>query len=264
MPLWSARAVIAAPEAVRAVHEAYLAAGAGAITTATFRTTRRSLAREGLGDRAEVLTRRAVELALDARRRAGGGALVLGSVAPLEECYDPGAAPPSAVCAAEHAEQMRTLIAAGVDRVLIETMGTVRESAAAARCAAALAPGRWMISFCMRNDEPGVLLSGEPVRDVLAACDGAAAVGVNCVAAPATEAHVRALRAAVPASVPVMAYANVGTAADDGSWICTDAVDPDCYAAYAERWLAAGATIIGGCCGTRPAHVARLARGAAS
>ncbi|MHC5001864.1 MAG: homocysteine S-methyltransferase family protein [Planctomycetota bacterium] len=260
LPLWSARAVLESPGAVQRVHESYLDAGAAAVTTATFRTTRRALAREGLGDRAGELTRRAVALARAAVRCRRPGALVLGSVAPLEECYAPELAPPASVCAEEHEWLMGDLLAAGVDRLLLETMGTVRESAAAARVARALAPGRWMIAFCLRGEgPPGVLLSGEPLLEVLPELEGAMAVGVNCVAAPATLAQVVFLREHVPARTAVMAYANVGYADEAGNWICTDAVDPGRYAALAREWIEAGATIVGGCCGTRPAHVRAMA-----
>ena len=62
----------------------------------------------------------------------------------------------------------------------------------------------------------------------------------------------RFLRGALPEPVPIMAYANVGHADGAGAWVITDAVDPEAYAGYARRWIDAGATIVGGCCGTSP------------
>ncbi len=163
------------------------------------------------------------------------------------------------MCTVEHEWLMRDLVDAGVDRLLVETIGTAREAAAAARVARRLAPGRWMMSFCLRGEgAPGVLLSGEPLQDVLPELVGAAVVGVNCVAAPAIEAQVRFLRAHLPEETPVMAYANVGFADERGNWISTDAVAPSRYADYALAWIDAGATLVGGCCGTRPAHIAAV------
>ncbi len=89
LPLWSARAIIDAPQAVQDIHSEYLAAGADAITANTFRTHRRSLAKAGLGDQAAELTRHAVQIATRARDQHNPAAMVLGSVAPLEDCYRP-------------------------------------------------------------------------------------------------------------------------------------------------------------------------------
>ena len=80
------------------------------------------------------------------------------------------------------------------------------------------------------------------------------------MAAPAIEAQIKLLRLLVPAEVRISAYANIGKAGPTGDWICTDAVDPEIYAQYAARWIAAGATIIGGCCGTRPETIRSLAQ----
>jgi homocysteine S-methyltransferase len=261
LPLWSARALIDAPQVVQEVHEDYLRAGAGAVTTCTFRTHERSLARAGLGARARELTGLAVELAQAAVRAVRPGALVLGSVAPLEECYDPVQAPARDVCRREHERMMRHLLDAGVDLLLIETMGTLREAEAAAGAARALAPGRWILSFCARSSgPPGRALSGEEITGLLGTLGGARAVGVNCVAAPAVLAQVRLLRASLPAHVAVAAYANIGRADEQGNWVCTEAADPARYARAAREWIDAGATIVGGCCGTRPETIRAVAQ----
>ena len=261
LPLWSARALLAAPEVVAAIHRDYLRAGAGAITTNTFRTHRRSLAKAGLGHRAAELTRRAVEIARQVRDEHGSGALVLGSVAPLEDCYQPQMAPDEATCRREHARMIDDLLEAGADYLLIETMNNVHEARAAALEAQQRAPGRWMISFCLRSEGPaGVLLSGEPVSGLLDDLADAYAVGVNCVAASATEAQVAYLRSVLPQRVRIAAYANIGFADRAGNWISTDAVAPDRYAAHAVTWKAAGATMIGGCCGTSPRTIEVIAK----
>jgi S-methylmethionine-dependent homocysteine/selenocysteine methylase len=85
------------------------------------------------------------------------------------------------------------------------------------------------------------------------------AVGVNCVAAPRVEAEVRFLREALPERVRIMAYANIGYADNAGNWVITDALEPAAYARYARRWIEAGATIVGGCCGTTPDTIRALA-----
>jgi len=118
-----------------------------------------------------------------------------------------------------------------------------------------------MISFCTRSEgPPNILLSGETLTDLLPSLGGAWSVGVNCVAASAIEAQIKLLRMLVPSSTRVSAYANAGRASAAGDWIATDAVDPEVYAQYAGRWIAAGASVVGGCCGTTPAMIGAVAR----
>jgi S-methylmethionine-dependent homocysteine/selenocysteine methylase len=260
LPLWSARALLEAPGVLCEIHRDYLEAGAGAITTNTFRTHRRSLAKAGLGDRAAELTGLAVTIARQARDDIRPDALVLGSVAPLEECYRPDLAPDDAACRGEHAEMIEQLVEAGVDLILIETMNNLPEAGAAADAARRLAPGKWMISLCTRpHGPPGTLLSGEAAAPLLERLHDARAVGVNCVAAPHVEAQVRHLRETLPDRVRIMAYANVGHTDDAGNWVITDAVDPQTYAGYAQRWIKAGSTVVGGCCGTTPDTIRAIA-----
>ncbi len=260
LPLWSARALITAPDVLAAVHRDYLDAGADAITTNTFRTHHRTLACEPDAPNATELTRTAVRIARAVRDEHKPGALVLGSVAPLEDCYRPNLAPGADDCAREHAELIQVLVAAGVDRVLIETMNNITETRAAIIAARRYAPDRWMVSFCTDTAaSPGTLLSGEPVEALLDELRDAWAVGVNCVAAPDVERQVVFLRERLPDAATIIAYANIGYADEQGNWVPTDAVAPDRYAAYAASWIEAGASIVGGCCGTTPATIASVA-----
>ena len=138
LPLWSAAALDQAPEAVAAIHSAYVAAGVDLLTANTFRTQRRSLARGGQGERAGELTRLAVSLARSSTASSGRSVAVLGSVAPLEDCFEPERVPDDSTLEREHGEHAENLATAGVDAVLIETMNTIREAVAAARAARAV------------------------------------------------------------------------------------------------------------------------------
>ncbi|MEM7228166.1 MAG: homocysteine S-methyltransferase family protein [Planctomycetota bacterium] len=260
-PIWSAAALVDAADLIEQIHIDYLDAGAQAIVTNTFRTHARNIARDPRGLDAAELTKRAVDIAIRARDRINPDALVLGSVAPLEECYDPNQSPPRADCHAEHAQIIEQLLDAGVDTILIETMVTQHEAVAAAAEAQRAAPGNWMISFVLRSeDPPGRMLHGKPVLDVISEIDGALAVGVNCAAANTTAHHVSLLRQMLPEPIRVMAYAN--TDALDmatGRWIDGALPDADAFADSAMSWVDAGATIIGGCCGTTPEMIAAIA-----
>lgn len=244
LPLWSALGLIEAPQTVLEIHRAYVAAGARALTANTFRTQRRTLERAGLGQRAAALTRLAVTLAREAAAPVGG--FVLGSAPPLEDCFEPERVPHDASLAREHAAHARHLVDAGVDAILVETMNTIREAVAALRAARECA-SEALVSFVVRTDAR--LLSGEPLAEAVEAVAEYAplAVGVNCLPPEQVPACLEVLRRA---PLPFLVYANLIGA--------NEPRPPAQYARCAAEWIAAGARMIGGCCGTRPDHIRAL------
>ncbi|MCH8821961.1 MAG: homocysteine S-methyltransferase family protein [Planctomycetes bacterium] len=263
LPLWSAGALIHAPETLLRVHCDYLNAGAYAITANTFRTNQRALSKAGLDENAaKQLTLQAVQIAQAARDKCNANALVLGSVAPLEDCYRPDLSPDEKTCEAEHGQMIANLLEAEVDLLLIETMNNLTEAKAAISQARKQcnSPAKWIVSFCMKSQgSPGELLSGENVIELFDEFEDAFAVGVNCTAAPETDMHMNYLRKHLPKHIKIAAYANIGSADQQGNWISTDAIEPQRYAEYAMNWIDSGATIIGGCCGTTPTTIAAIA-----
>jgi S-methylmethionine-dependent homocysteine/selenocysteine methylase len=254
LPLWSAWALLSAPERVAEVHREYVEAGVDLLTANTFRTQRRSLARADLGHRAAELTRLAVSLAL--RHARGGDLFVLGSSAPLEDCFRPDLVPGDAELEREHAEHAGNLVAAGADGILVETMNTSREAVAAGRAARATGLP-WLVCFAARGD--GTLLSGEPLRDALRAVASLApdAVGVNCLPPSAVAACLPALRAT---GLPFAIHPNLGAPLDPEGRTRSEDCSPAAFAARLLVWRAAGARVLGGCCGTQPAHLHAAAR----
>ena len=252
-PEWSCGALLTAPEVVRDVHAAYVAARAEVLTANTFRTHARSLRTAGLADRAAELTRVAVELARDA---AGDAAWVAGSQATLEDCYSPELTPPDAELEREHGQMSANLALADVDAILVETQNTIREARIAAR--SAIGTGLpVLVSFVCGRD--GRLLSGEFLREAARELGslGPDALLVNCLPADAVSRALMELRAA-GAGLPIGAYANVGFADQRGQWVMTESVEPECYARMAAQWVGSGARIVGGCCGTTPEHIISL------
>lgn len=255
LPLWSARALLEAPETLLAVHRDYVAAGAEALVANTFRTQRRTLARAGVGEASATLTDRAVSIA----RRAAGTApdgrrvFVLGSAPPLEDCYRPGDVPEDDALAREHAEHAAALRRAGVDAVAVETMNTIREARAAA-AAAREAGLPFVASFVCGADAR--LLSGEPLEEALETLDALdpLALGVNCVPPAVADACLPTLG---HGRRPVWLKANLGAPRRDGPGR-TEELGPEAFAERARAWVRAGAAAVGGCCGTTPAHVAAL------
>jgi S-methylmethionine-dependent homocysteine/selenocysteine methylase len=247
LPLWSARGVIEAPGTVLAIHRAYVAAGAQALTANTFRTQRRTLDHAGQGHRAGELTTRAVALAREAA--AESGIFVLGSAPPLEDCFHPELVPADATLAREHGEHARHLVEAGADAVLVETINTIREAVAAVR-AARECGAPVLASFVSRRHAR--LLSGEPLDEAIDAVApfGPLAVGVNCLPPGAVPPCLGVLQRA---DLPFLVYANLIGPGEQRS--------PQEYARCASAWIDAGARIVGGCCGTRPEHIRALSGG---
>jgi S-methylmethionine-dependent homocysteine/selenocysteine methylase len=260
LPLWSAHALIEAPDIVRSVHAAYVAAGAELVTANTFRTQRRTLARGGCGERAAELTQLAVRLAREGAAGADHPVAVLGSTPPLEDCFAPELVPSPAELDVEHAEHAHHLALAGVDGILIETMNTLREAKAALRAARAVKLPALVSFVCWRD---ATLLSGETLAEAIHGLRDLApdAVLVNCLPISNVDACIAPLAAC---GLPFGVYANLGgpheAPSDDAVVRHREDVAPDVYAAHAREWLAAGASIIGSCCGTSPAYTATLAQ----
>jgi S-methylmethionine-dependent homocysteine/selenocysteine methylase len=244
-PRWSAEALDSAPEVVAAIHRAYAAAGATVHTSNTFRTRRRQIP-----DRWEELARRAVGIA---RAAVPVGHRVAGSIAPIEDCYRPDLSP--ADPRPEHRELAQALADAGVDLLLCETFPHVGEALVAVEEAVRTGLPTW-VAFTAGPDAtlltPTAMVEGarEAVRR------GASAVLVNCTPATATLRYVERLAGL---GVPFGAYANAGSTADGIGWNSAGAESALAYARLAATWEAAGATLIGSCCGTGPAHVRALA-----
>lgn len=276
---WRKHGLLTDQQTVEQLHREYLAAGAHILRTNTFQLNPRvyrnvfrnarhmqHIGAPGLQDLAQRLARAAVELARRARAEAGleHRVAIAGVLAPLEHCYRPDLSPPPATARAEHAEMARVLAEAGVDFLLLESMNTLGEAVAAVEAARATGLPVWA-SFVPGPE--GELLSGEPLVEAARAVTqaGASAVLINCGPPELLTDCLRRLVRSV--EVPVGAFALIGRFSPP-SWkfefhpqfIETETWPPDRYAEEAAIWRAIGATIVGGCCGTGPAHTAALAR----
>jgi len=255
LPLWSARALLDAPDTVRDVHADYLRAGARILTANTFRTDPRTVARAGCPLDHVALTRRALALAHEAA--AGHDVLVAGSVGPLEDCYRPEAVPGDSRLRAEHGARAAALASGGADLALVETMNTIREALVALESVHPHLPA--CVSFVCRAG--GALLSGEDVTRAAKAVEPFApeAILVNCCAPEVATEALRRLRDATDR--PVGVYANgAGRPHGERGWCFEGGCPDDAYVREAERWLEQGAALVGGCCGTTPSTIRRLAK----
>ena len=263
LPLWSAHALLseAGLAALCAIHADYARAGAEILVTSTFRTTRRALAKSGRSNEWRGLNRRAVDCARAGALAASGTCLVAGGLAPLEDCYRPDLAPAEELCREEHRRQVELLVSLGVDLIFIETMNCVREARAA--LAAARECGRpILLSLCPRA--PAALLSGEPFTSALPElldAGGASLSGVllNC-ATPEVLAALYPAFAALVHELPHGVYAHLGAPLADGGWQLPAPHEPERYADWIAARVEEGARLVGGCCGTTPAHIDALRR----
>ena len=235
----------------------YVAAGAQVIETNTFGANRTKLGAIGLGHKVAEINAAGARIARQAAP-VGSGVLVAGSVGPLQQLKGDERELSGDEMADVFREQCRALAEAGVDFFLLETFASLPQLLAAVRAARGTG---LPVCACMAFLEGGRSGDGTPVEAYCAAMEqaGADMVGANCGAGPLE--LVKVVRRMAGLTVrPIAAYANSGFPEyRDGRYIYL--TTPDYFAAMAREMATAGATLIGGCCGTTPEHIAAIARG---
>ncbi len=274
---WRKHGLLTDAPAVEQLHGEYLAAGADMIRTNTFqlnpriylnvfrnREHMRHIGAPGLEDLTPRLLRTSVQLARQARVKSGreNDVAIAGVLSPLEHCFRPDLAPLPEVARREHEEQARIFAEEKVDLLLLESMNTIAEARAALAAARATGLPVW-VSFILGPE--GELLSREPLADAAAEMErgGAEAVLVNCAPPEDITRALEKLRQSC--GLPIGGFAHIGRFSPP-SWkfeffpqfIETDQWPPERYLGEARRWRERGASILGGCCGTSPAHIAAL------
>jgi len=263
--LWATRVMLDAPELVRAVHDDYFAVGAEIATANTYAIHHDRLKEAGLDDQFETLHRTACELAVAARDAHGSGR-VAGSLGPLGWSYRPDLAPPSEQAAELYAEIAR-LHEPYVDLFICETMCSVDQAKGCVAGAQALSKPVWL-ALSVNDDDGAKLRSGEPLMDILPLLSELkpAAVLINCSVPEALDTAIPLL---VGHGLPVGGYANGFVKITSGFAEKNTTVEElsarkdlsaDQYAEFADHWVNAGASIVGGCCEVGPAHIAELVR----
>jgi len=273
-PEWSALALMEAPEAVRAVHDRFVAAGAQVITTNSYALVPFHIGQDRFDASAEKLADLAGRLAR-AAADGGQGVRVAGSIPPVFGSYRPD------LFRADQVQDLLAPLVRGlsphVDVWLAETQSSLEEAEASARAVEGQGKPVWL-SFTLRDDvapqdmpEPQ-LRSGQTVADAarLALQVGAGAMLFNCSMPEVMEAALTTARKVLDGRIPLGVYANAfGSQDEDGeaNEVISD-IRPDMtpahYCDWASRWTAAGATIIGGCCGIGTEHIHELAGGTSS
>jgi S-methylmethionine-dependent homocysteine/selenocysteine methylase len=274
---WRKHGLLTDAAAVEQLHGEYLAAGADVLRTNTFqlnpriylnvfrnREHMRHIGAPGLEELAPRLLRTSVQLARQARAKAGrdGSVAIAGVLSPLEHCFRPDLAPPPDQARREQEAMARVFAEEKVDFLLLESMNTVAEARALLAAGRAASLPVW-VSFVLGPE--GELLSREPLPQAVAEMErgGAEAVLVNCAPPEDITRALATLKGCC--SLPFGGFAHIGRFSPP-SWkfeffprfVENNEWPPARYAAEAERWRMHGATILGGCCGTGPAHIAAL------
>jgi homocysteine S-methyltransferase len=242
------------PSLVAGIHREYLDAGADVIETNTFGANRARLLTFGLVDDLQRINEEAARLA---RREAGDRAWVAGSIGPLGVRIEPWGRTSLDEAAEAFRDQALALEAGGVDLFVLETFIDVNELVVAV--GALRSVSKLPIVAQLTTGEDGHTLDGTPPETFVPLVEraGADVVGLNCSVGPAAMLETIEAMARVSA-VRLSAQPNAGRPREvDGRNLYLSS--PDYMASYARRFVAAGVRLVGGCCGTTPAHTRRIA-----
>jgi methionine synthase / methylenetetrahydrofolate reductase(NADPH) len=255
---------VSRPELVAKVHEDFLRAGAQVIETNTFGANALRLEKYGLSSRVAELNAAGVRVA---RAAAGGQAYVVGAMGPSG--YFLGEAGQSGETGSEDRakvkgvflDQARALLDGQVDALIVETISQTPELRAAVEAAVEASEGRVPIIASVSLDENGRMAEGTEAEEVarLVREWGANVVGVNCSDGPM--GVLAAVVKMVPVGLPVLASPNAGRPRRvDERMVYVST--PEYFGVYARRMIRVGVRLVGGCCGTTPEHIRRVAAAA--
>lgn len=269
--LWSARALIDHPNEVTALHQEYLVAGSEIITTNTYSTIPSYLEKAGMGHRVRELATLAANLARRALHEFGlpKGSLIAGCLPPLDESYRPDLVPAAHEAIPVYRELIESM-APSVDLFLAETMSSIDEAqhvAEALRSSEGSATSQWMVSFTLDDRDGTKLRSGEPVTEAVTSLGAYEPIAIlfNCTTPQSVLAGVERAQKSTPCRVG--GYPNrfkpvpEDWTLDDDQEIIRDAgLTPETFVYWSNRFIEAGASYLGGCCGIGPSYIDALAR----
>jgi homocysteine S-methyltransferase len=270
--LWSAKLLTENPDLIRQVHYDYIVAGANIITTASYQASYEGFAKRGYSHaEATALMQLSVQLAKDAREQAKAvssdlSPLIAASIGPYGAFLADGSEYRGHYGLSQdalmdfHRPRMQVLLDCGVDVLACETIPCIEEALALVALLKTLPNAKAWLSFSCQNEYQ--TCQGDDFGDCVAqvaVCEQVVAVGINCTPPQYIESLVRI--AASRTDKPIVVYPNKGETYDAVTkcWLpIGHGIEP--FVVYAQRWYAAGARLIGGCCRTRPQDIADIVR----
>ncbi len=267
-PEWSALALIEAPETVKEVHLDFINAGAEVITTNNYAVVPFHIGQERFETDGVRLIKVAIEQAKNAVKESGKNVKIAGCLPPLFGSYRADLFQPEQ--AKNLAEPIINTLAPEVDFWLAETQSCLKE----VETVHALLPqdGKdYWVSFTLQDEikqEQALLRSGENMQQVadFIKQSNAKAVLFNCCQPEVILQAINEIKGLIPESVQIGAYANAfppqdeSATANDGLDEIRKDLDAPAYLGFAKQWQQAGASLVGGCCGIGPEHIAELSR----
>lgn len=257
---WNGGAALSHPQIVEEIHRDYLAAGAQLIITNTFGTSYHTLRDAGVEHDFEAYNRRAGEIAVSARSDHPN-AVVAGGISNWSFTDSP---PPPDSMRARTTEQAAALRAGGCDVIVLEMMSEIDVMRATIEGSLEVDHPLWVglsigseLGERVGGTDQVRLRKGEPLVDALAALEN---YPVNALFIMHTDVELVAEALNVVRngySGPIGVYAHSGSSGNS-SWQEADVISPEDYLVYAQQWVDQGAQIVGGCCGTAPAHIEAL------
>jgi methionine synthase I (cobalamin-dependent)/5,10-methylenetetrahydrofolate reductase len=242
------------PKLVQGIHAEYIAAGADCIETNTFGANRFKLGVHGLAGRGREINLRGVKLARDVRESMGRDVLVLGSMGPLGKYLAPLGSMEAEEARDAFREQAEGLLEGGVDGFVVETFSDLVEVRLAVEAIRSITdlPIVAQVAFT----EEGVTFLGQPPAEVARALRQLPVqmVGANCSVGPSVLYDMLPVLLAEAGGLPVSIQPNAGLPSRVGERLIYLS-SPPYMAEYAARMIAAGARMVGGCCGTTPQHI---------
>jgi methionine synthase I (cobalamin-dependent)/5,10-methylenetetrahydrofolate reductase len=252
---------VSQPEMVREIHTHYLQAGAEIIETNTFGANVVRLERYGIADRVREINLAGLKLARECvgeiREKQASDAFVAGAVGPLGVRLEPVGRLSAAEAYAAFREQIAALVEGGVDLLIVETMVALNEAEQAVRAAKDVAP-ELPLMVMVTVDEEGNCLDGTTAEEAarLLTAWGVDALGCNCSSGPAVVLEaIERMRTATKLPLAAMPNAGMPRSVDGRNIYLTS---PEYLASFAKKFVKAGATFVGGCCGTTPNHIRAL------
>jgi S-methylmethionine-dependent homocysteine/selenocysteine methylase len=256
--IWSADSNFNNPELVYQIHKDYIDAGSNYITTNTFRTTPRAYKKTGLSQSDSiVMAHRSLRIAVRLANKAANNKLkILGSIAPLEDCYEPKLFPGEKIAKNEFRQIGAWLVDEGIHIFLIETMNSISETRACLDAVFKFNIPIW-VSFVLKNSME--ILSGEKLVDAIRMIEN---YDVDCVLLNCNPIH-RTIDA-----MNIVAknwkrdwgiYPNLGFGEPSPDGIINQIYSDEEYISVIDKSIKLGANMLGGCCGSSINHIKLIA-----
>ncbi len=258
---WSGAAVLTHPDVVRETHEDYIRAGARVIITNTFGSTRQMLEPAGYGDQVEEVHRGAVRLARQARENAAEpGVAVAGSISTEPPGFDQDAFLDPEKELEAYREAAGLLLDAGVDLIALEMIVETSHASRAMQGAQETGLPVWLGVACRKTEDGRIVSFDHPDLELVTVLDALIPMGPTVVNIMHSEIE------AIPRAIELLRQrwsGPIGVYPESGyftkpNWNFVDVIPPADLATVAASWVAAGARLLGGCCGTGPEHIGAL------